>query len=61
MLKKLTKYLKGLGWLCLASALGMIVEAICELALPSIANKVYEMVRTAGGDEAQNSLSQKSE
>lgn len=53
MLKKLTKYLKGLGWLCLASALGMIVEAICELALPSIANKVYEMVRTAGGDEAQ--------
>ena len=53
MLKKLTKYLKGLGWLCLASALGMIVEAICELALPSIANKVYEMVRTAGGDESQ--------
>lgn len=53
MLKKLTKYLKGLGWLCLASALGMIVEAICELALPSIANKVYEMVRTANGDEAQ--------
>ena len=53
MLKKLTKYLKGLGWLCLASALGMIVEAICELALPSIANKVYEMVRTASGDEAQ--------
>lgn len=53
MLKKLTKYLKGLGCLCLASALGMIVEAICELALPSIANKVYEMVRTANGDEAQ--------
>ena len=53
MLKKLIKYLKGLGWLCLASALGMIVEAICELALPSIANKVYEMVRTANGDEAQ--------
>ena len=41
MIKKLSKYLKGLGWLCVASALGMIVEAMCELALPSVANSVY--------------------
>lgn len=50
MIKKLSKYLKGLGWLCVASALGMIVEAMCELALPSVANSVYEMVKTSTGD-----------
>lgn len=52
MLKKLSKYLNGLGYLCVASALGMIIEAICELAMPSIANSVYERVRTASGDTA---------
>lgn len=46
MLKKLSKYLKGLWYLCVVSAIGMIVEAICELALPSIANAVYEKVST---------------
>lgn len=50
MIKKLSKYLKGLGWLCVASVLGMIVEAMCELALPSVANSVYEMVKTSTGD-----------
>lgn len=50
MIKKLSKYLHGLGWLCTASALGMIIEAICELALPSIANNVYEQVKGASGD-----------
>ena len=50
MIKKLSKYLKGLGWLCVASALGMIVEAMCELALPSVANSVYEMVKASTGD-----------
>ena len=50
MIKKLSKYLHGLGWLCMASALGMIIEAICELALPSIANNVYEQVKGANGD-----------
>lgn len=50
MIKKLSKYLKGLGWLCVASAAGMIIEAMCELALPSIANSVYEMVKSATGD-----------
>ena len=50
MIKKLSKYLKGLGWLCVASAAGMIIEAMCELALPSIANSVYEMVKSAMGD-----------
>lgn len=50
MIKKLSKYLKGLGWLCVASAAGMIIEAMCELALPSIANSVYEMVKNATGD-----------
>lgn len=51
MLKKLSKYLKGLWYLCVVSAIGMIVEAICELALPSIANAVYEKVSaTTVGD-----------
>ena len=47
MIKKLSKYLKGLGLLCLASAAGMIIEAICELALPSIANHIYNRVSEA--------------
>lgn len=53
MLKQLSKYLKGLGWLCVASAAGMIIEAMCELALPSIANSVYEMVKSSTGDPTQ--------
>ena len=56
MIKKLSKYLKGLGWLCVASAFGMIVEAMCELALPSIANSVYEMVKASTGDPADLKL-----
>lgn len=56
MIKKLSKYLKGLGWLCVASAAGMIIEAMCELALPSIANSVYEMVKSATGDPADLKL-----
>lgn len=39
MLKKLSKYMKGLWGLAAISAAGMIVEAICELALPSLAIK----------------------
>ncbi len=39
--------MKGLGLLCLISASGMIVEAICEMALPSIANLVYNRVSDA--------------
>ncbi|MFQ9065084.1 MAG: ABC transporter ATP-binding protein [Eubacterium sp.] len=53
MIKKLSKYLKGLGWLCMASAAGMIIEAMCELALPSIANSVYEMIKSSTGDPTQ--------
>lgn len=53
MIKKLSKYLKGLGWLCVASAAGMIIEAMCELALPSIANSVYEMVKSSTSDPTQ--------
>lgn len=53
MIKKLSKYLKGLGWLCVASAAGMIIEAMCELALPSIANSVYEMVKSSTEDPTQ--------
>lgn len=53
MIKKLSKYLKGLGWLCVASTAGMIIEAMCELALPSIANSVYEMVKSSTGDPTQ--------
>lgn len=52
MIKKLSKYLHGLGWLCFASASGMIIEAVCELAMPSIANSVYEMVKNAQSDSA---------
>lgn len=46
MLKKLGKYMKGLGFLSFISALGMIIEAICELSLPSLANNIYENVST---------------
>ncbi len=47
MIKKLSKYLHGLWHLCFLSACGMIIEAICELALPSIANMVYKNVESA--------------
>ena len=44
MIKKLAKYMKGLWHLAIISALGMIIEAICELAMPSIANVIYNKV-----------------
>lgn len=47
MIKKLAKYMKGLWFLSLISAMGMIIEAICELAMPSLANSIYERVSTA--------------
>ena len=47
MLRKLSKYLHGLWHLCFFSAMGMIIEAMCELALPSIANYIYNNVDTA--------------
>lgn len=50
MIKKLAKYINGLWYLCIISALGMIVEAICELALPSIANMIYEKCAAVSGD-----------
>lgn len=49
MIKKLSKYIHGLWHLCIISALGMIIEAICELALPSIANMIYNRVSTGEG------------
>lgn len=52
MIKKLAKYLKGLWHLCLISAAGMIVEAMCELALPSIANRIYTTVEGASPGDA---------
>jgi len=51
VLKKLAKYMKGLWGLALISASGMIIEAICELALPSFANTIYEMVSTSSSPE----------
>ncbi len=53
MLKKLSKYMHGLWLLCVISASGMIIEAICELALPSIANHIYNQVSAArdSGDD----------
>lgn len=52
MLKKLSKYMKGLWGLAAISAAGMIVEAICELALPSLANSIYQKVDTAASPES---------
>lgn len=52
MLKKLSKYMKGLWGLAAISAAGMIVEAICELALPSLANSIYQKVDTATSPES---------
>lgn len=52
MIKKLSKYMKGLWLLSFISAMGMIIEAICELALPSLANNIYQMVSTASAPEA---------
>lgn len=52
MIKKLAKYLKGLWYLCIISAAGMIIEAVCELALPSIANMIYNRVSEAGSGDA---------
>lgn len=52
MLKKLSKYMKGLWGLVAISAAGMIVEAICELALPSLANSIYQKVDTAASPES---------
>lgn len=56
MIKKLSKYMKGLWGLALISASGMIIEAICELALPSLANTVYETVRTSASPESTRSF-----
>ena len=50
MLKKFSKYMNGLWLLSAVSVCGMIVEAICELAMPSIANQVYERVSNNTGD-----------
>lgn len=50
MIKKLAKYINGLWHLCIVSALGMIVEAVCELSLPSIANMIYEKCAAVSGD-----------
>ncbi|MBQ9517452.1 MAG: ABC transporter ATP-binding protein [Eubacterium sp.] len=47
MIKKLSKYLSGLWWLCAISAAGMIIEAMCEMSLPTIANSVYKKVSAA--------------
>ena len=44
MIKKLGKYMKGLGWLSIVSVLGMIIEAFCELAMPTLANNIYNNV-----------------
>lgn len=52
MLKKLSKYMKGLWGLAAISAAGMIVEAICELALPSLANSIYQKVDTAASPQS---------
>lgn len=52
MFKKLSKYMHGLWLLSAVSAAGMIIEAICELALPSLANGIYQTVSTASSPES---------
>ena len=47
MIKKLAQYMKGLWGLAIISASGMIIEAICELAMPSLASNIYHMVDNA--------------
>lgn len=50
MVRKLAKYMKGMVPLCLLSISGMIIEAMCELSLPSIANNIYNSVSAEGTD-----------
>lgn len=50
MVKKLAKYMKGLLPLCLLSMSGMVIEAMCELALPSVANSIYNSVSSGSND-----------
>lgn len=52
MIKKLAGYMKGLWGLALISASGMIIEAVCELAMPSLANSIYTMVGNSTDYEA---------
>lgn len=51
MLKKLAKYMKGLWLLAAVSASGMIIEAMCELAMPSLAKNIYTMVNESTSAE----------
>lgn len=51
MLKRLAKYMHGLWFMAFVSAMGMIIEAVCELALPSIANNIYELVNSSKSSE----------
>lgn len=51
MIKKLAKYMKGLWLLALVSASGMIIEAICELAMPSLAKNIYTLVDTSSSPD----------
>lgn len=50
MIKKLTKYMKGLWWLCIISASGMIVEAACELSMPKLAEMLHSSVEGGVAD-----------
>ena len=52
MIKKLSKYMKGLWLLAAISASGMIIEAVCELAMPSLANSIYEKVSSGAVTQA---------
>ncbi len=56
MIKKLAKYMNGLWLLALVSAMGMIIEAVCELAMPSLANNIYESVSSTTTPEETRSL-----
>ncbi len=54
LLKKLAKYMRGLWLLCGVSAMGMIVEAACELSMPKLAESLHS--RVEGGTADKNAI-----
>ena len=44
--------MNGLWLLALVSAGGMVVEAICELAMPTLANSIYNMVSASADPDS---------
>ena len=52
LLKKLSKYMKGLWLLVVLSGSGMIIEAACELSMPKLAELLHSSVEGGVADRA---------